>query len=599
MDQKLCQTNGEFPASYDLRPDGLWIMCADGSSIRATYTWLRVISRARTPQGDGWSYTIAYADGDENLSEITIPSTDLIGAGSAGLKSLVGAGVDICPEYEKKVLSFIRESRPGRRDLLIPSTGWVDQRNLFVMPSQVMGDTSGERVIYRPEVNSPTEKSMHPQGTLDDGKKNVAALTQGNPYLIFALLASLSAVLLRFLGLDGGGFNLFGPSSRGKTTFLQVGSSCFGNGSDPASNADSYIRRWNVTGNAVEALGAAHNDTLLALDELGTFFSKGIDALVYNLTGGQGKAAMTTSRQLQKQRAWTCLILSTGEISFKAKIEAGGSKVMAGQLIRMIDIAAGDTIFHDTHGMEPADFANCIKNACSTWYGAAGPAFVSEIVAQRDCEPDLRAALLDALEQFTVELTPEGLLPEQARAVRRFALLRLAGELAVQFNILPLTDEDILAAVTFVRDRWLSTSENQVSDTDRAIKTLQEFIIRNHSAFPNTTDPKAKASNARGFFNPENGWYLFTEDQLKAASGCDDDRRVARALRDKRLLVTHEGGRLRVKQNLACLGKSWPRFYGVRAVILDQDFGFEIVPDQTKKQVPMIDQQSAVDPSED
>lgn len=569
MSAKKCSRDNEFPDCFILEPVGLYIN-ADGSKIRVTRNWLRVLSKARTHDGEGWSLTVAYENSDGQMAEVVIPMVDLMGRGGAGLKRLVNAGVEITPGCEKHLVLFLRSSVPQKRDLLVQAAGWVPGRHLYVTPHTVIGDVGGERVIYRPEQNSPTEASMRSSGTLQGWIDNIASLAKGNPLLVFALLAGLAGSLLRHLRLDGGGFNLFGPSSRGKTTWLMVGASCAGCGADPATNGDSYVRRWNVTGNAVEALGAAHNDNLLALDELGTAVIKDLDALVYNLTGGQGKSAMNSTRQLQRQRSWSCIILSTGELSFRAKIAASGGKVMAGQLIRMIDIEAGSTIFHDTHGLAPADFANRLKAACSAHYGTAAPAFIAKLIDYlSDDAEGFRQSLLEALEQFVVELTPEGLPPEQARAVRRFAFLRVAGELAVQFGILPLTDDDVRQSVEFARDRWLSGSRGEVADADRAIRALQGYILRNHSAFASTRAIGAKVLNAKGFFNSENSWYLFDDAQLQTAVSGFDVKETVRSLRENRLLVTHEGGRLKVKQKIASMGDRWIRFYAVKGAILE------------------------------
>ncbi len=261
---------------------------------------------------------------------------------------------------------------------------------------------------------------------------------------------------------------------------------------------------------------------------------------------------------------------------------------MAGQMIRMIDIAVGDEIIQNTHGLEPAAFVDKLKKACATWYGTAGPAFISEIVGYLDDDAEsFRFDLLEALEEFTCALTPDGLQPEQARAIRRFALLRLAGELAVQFGILPLTDDDIRQAVEYARNCWLSGTTNDISDTDRAIRALQGFIVRNHSTFANTRDSQSKVSNLKGFFNAENGWYLFDDMQLQAAIGGHDVKETVRALRDKRLLVTHEGGRLKVKQKIARMGNKWIRFYAVKSSILEVNFDSGDEPDsQVEQAVP-------------
>lgn len=583
---KKCSCDGEFPDYWKLEPDGLFYLDDNRGWIRITYNFIRVISRGRTPKGDGWSYTIIFETIDGVIDEVIVRAVDLSGSGRAGLKIMVNAGVEVCPGREGTFVAFIRECRLSQRDLLISSAGWVEGRNMYAFPNQVIGDTGGDRVVYRPEVNSPTESSMRPSGTLQEWRDHVASLAKGNPLLVFSTLTAFAAFLVRFLGLDGGGFNIVGPSSRGKTTFLGVGVSVASNGSDPATQGNSSIQRWSMTGNAAEVHGAAHNDGLLALDELGTFVGKGLDALLYNLTGGKGKAAMTSSRLLQKIRVWTCLILSTGELSFRAKLEETGCKIRAGQLIRMIDIPVGDEIILNTHGMAAGDFANRLKRACATYFGTAGPAFVAELIGYlEDDSEGFRRDLLEALEEFTVELTPAGLEPEQVRAIRRFALLRLAGELAVQFGILPLTDIDILEAVEFARDRWLQGSSNDISDNDRAIRALQGYITRNHSAFASIRDTHARVSNAKGFFNADRGWYLFDDAQLQTAISGYDVKEVVKALRGKRLLVVHESGRLKVKQRVACMGRP-VRFYAVKACILEVNLDSGEVEPEAEQGLP-------------
>ncbi len=575
MCEKRCDRNEEFSNQYTLTENGLFVKNDAGVDVRVTWTWFRVKSRGRSANGKGWSYIVDLANVDGEISEVTIPSVDLLNNGSAALKTLANAGVEICPRGEKVVVDFIRGCRPLQRDLLVSECGYVDGRWIYVFPNQVIGGSGEERILYRPEMNSPTEKSICSSGTLDEWQENVALPAKGNPLLIFSILTALSSPMLRILELDGGGFNIYGQSSRGKTTALMAASSCFGNGSDPASSGNSYIRRWNVTSNAVEALGAAHNDSFLALDELGSGPDKGFDALVYNLTGGQGKAAMNSSRNLREQRTWTCHILSSGEVSFRSKIEAGGGRVMAGQMIRMIDLPVGDSIILETHGLDPAEFVNKLKKACSTYYGTAGPDFITQLLGYLKEDEEVRSELLRELEKHTSELTPDGIQPEQARGLRRFGLLAVTGIAAIQLEVLPFTEDEVLASVKYARDCWLAGSMNDVSDTDRAIQALRSFIISNHSVFVGTRNGLSKTSNIKGFINVEMGWYLFDGKQLKTAIGGYDIKVTLRALRDKNLLVIHEPGRMKIKQKIARLGDQWIRFYAVKSAIVGANFDAE------------------------
>jgi len=103
------------------------------------------------------------------------------------------------------------------------------------------------------------------------------------------------------------------------------------------------------------------------------------------------------------------------------------------------------------------------------------------------------------------------------------------------------------------------------------------FLIRNHSSLPSISDADARTSNARAFRNPNRNWFLFTDEQLLAATGGSNIKDVVRELRLKKLLAVHEAGRLKVKQKLASAGGQWARFYAVLGDILNAELDGEEV----------------------
>ncbi|MDO3378117.1 DUF927 domain-containing protein [Geoalkalibacter halelectricus] len=563
------QTPPTYPSNFILEKDGLYVANKEGEMVRATRAPLCPKAMARTASGNDWLYIVAFKDRDGFQKEVQIPARDVMGRGTAAIELLVNAGLDICVRREGDVVDFIRSTQVSERRILVKATGWVEGRNLFVLPGRIIGNLSGERILFAAEENSPTVASMGAQGTLEEWKNNVPAQALGNPLLVFAISASFTGSLLHLLGLDGGVFHFWGTSSRGKTTLLMAAASVHGNGGDPASTRDSYVRNWNLTTNAIEGLGAAHNDGTLVMDEIGVFAGHDIDQIAYYLTAGQGRTSMTSSRRLRAQRSWRCSILSSGEISFASKAGASGRRVMAGQLARFVDVSITDNVFHDTKGLPPAEFVDGLKRACSTYYGTAGPAFLENLIEALEEYglEGLRTLLTDYLNQYVDELTLPGLQPEEVRALRRFALVRVAAELAVDFGILPFSGEEILEAVIFARDAWLASNE-VFSDIDRAVMALQTYIVHHHGSFPNTRNKQARVSNCKGFYNSEQKTYLFTDDQLKAATGGCEPMLVAKALRDRGLLVTHESGRLKIKQKLSSMDDTWVRFYTVRSKIV-------------------------------
>lgn len=585
---KFWKNKYHMPEGFSVDAEGLIGTDKEGDTVKVTSTPILITAFSRDPDNTSWSIVGKFKDRDGRMHKIYIPASDLLGGGLAAVRQLVDNGLGLCPGMEKLLVNYLQCCHPETRLLRVMISGWVDNLHTFVLPNQVFGQTLGETIVYEPEQNSKTVRSITSQGSLTEWQENIAAHTRGNSILLNCILLALTGPLLKVLGLDGGGFHIYGNSSRGKTTALQVAASVWGCGSDPAiDSVNSFAQRWNSTANALEAIAAVHSDLLTALDELGTYNGTDLGIDVYTIAGGQGKSTLTSSRKIRQVRTWRGNILSNGEKSMRQAIEESGRTAKAGQMLRIIDIRIEDIFPSTPKEMSEADFANHLKQMCSAYYGTAGPAFIQGLVeCLSDYPEDNIASLRSTLEQYAKELTPENARPEQARAFRRFAALRIAGELAIDFGVLPLEIEDVNVAVTNFRDLWLRENHS-IGDADRALQKLQSFLIRNHSALPSIHDTDARISNARAFRNPQNNWFLFTDDQLMAATGGSNIKDVVRELRHRKLLVVHEAGRLKIKQKLASAGDRWLRFYGINANILNADLDGEEA--ETAKVNPTVD----------
>lgn len=198
-----------------------------------------------------------------------------------------------------------------------------------MLPHVTIGD---QRIRFQ----SPTAQVNHPyqaKGTLESWQKNVGRFAAGNSRLIFAVSTSFAGPLLELLDLQGGGFNVHGPTSVGKTTGVQVAGSVSG-------NPDKLVRSWRATENGLEAIAAEHNHLTLLLDEIKECPPKVVDQASYLLANGQGKQRATRTGGKQPPKTWRLLFLSTGEMPFIDYLKGYGITPKGGQEIRMIDIAA-------------------------------------------------------------------------------------------------------------------------------------------------------------------------------------------------------------------------------------------------------------------
>lgn len=114
--------------------------------------------------------------------------------------------------------------------------------------------------------------------------------------------------------------HLYGASSHGKTTVLQLAAALMGNGQSSAGQ-DSQILSWRLTDNGLEAPLAARNDAVAFIDELHMLSDKTelVQAL-YMATNGRGKERMTKDITQRAALRWRVQILSSGEKSIAGTI---------------------------------------------------------------------------------------------------------------------------------------------------------------------------------------------------------------------------------------------------------------------------------------
>jgi putative DNA primase/helicase len=124
--------------------------------------------------------------------------------------------------------------------------------------------------------------------------------------------------LLKPTHQEGGGFHIYGDSSKGKSTGMAVACSVFGD--------EIFKQSWRATSNGLEAASAMANDSLLALDEISECNPKEIGAVVYALANGSGKQRANKNGRARAVTHWRIAVLSNGERSIESAMLEGGGK---------------------------------------------------------------------------------------------------------------------------------------------------------------------------------------------------------------------------------------------------------------------------------
>lgn len=481
--------------------------------------------------------------GATHWREWAAPMEMLAGDGAELRAVLLNMGATIPHKQRQALMDYLMTSSPSRQAMAATRTGWYGPE-LFVMPRRVIG---GGDVVFQ-----STEAGGHEYSTAGDltgWQAEVAARCIGNPILMLAVCAALAGPLLTLLDADGGGFHILGDSSSGKSIALAVAASVWGKPRD-------FLRTWNATSTGLEGVATLRNDTLLVLDEIGEAKPQDVGGIIYALGNGTGRQRGKVSglpRQVQK---WRVMVLSSGELTMGKHMESAGMRSKAGQELRLLDVPAYRRYgaFDELHDLglahDPATedgrkgagraFADAIKRATAKHYGHVGPAFV-ELLVQRgqpngasstDESADQAAAELETVFADMRQAFPVG-TGQEARAVSRFAIAALAGEMAAQAELLPWPPGTASAAMVELFNAWATFRGRGQSEDAKIIRAVATFIDRHASRFASVDGADSGTVHDRAGWYRAHGdgrLYLFTPQALADAAQGFDIKRVLSCL---------------------------------------------------------------------
>lgn len=458
--------------SFEVRTDGVWAIDTTGEGEpEFVCGTLHILARTRGQDGDAWGALLHWQDADGRPHEWAMPSAMLAGDGLAVREALLDRGLPLAHgrKARERLLVYLSH-RPKASALAVQRIGW--HGCAYILPDATFGGT-GERTLFQ-SADTPSH-AYRAAGTLADWQAAIGRPCVGNTRLAFAVSCALAAPLLEVVGEEGGGFNLRGGSSTGKTTALQVAASVWGGGVRP-----SYMQQWRATANGLEAVAELHNDGLLVLDELGQVDAREAGEVAYMLANGCGKVRAGRSGGARRKAAWRLLFLSAGEIGLRDHMRAAGKQARAGQEVRLADIpmdaGAGLGGFEVIHGAESADaFARHLKDAAGKFYGTPIRAFLGALVQQdRDAAAQSAKAFKAA---FIKEHVPAGASGEVSRVAGRFALVAAAGEVATAAGVLPWPPGEAMRAAAACYRAWLAgRGTTSAGDIEAGIAQVRRFI---------------------------------------------------------------------------------------------------------------------------
>ena len=504
------------------------------------------VTRNEGQDGD-YGQLLRFRNSDSRWLTWAMPNELLAGKPDSILSALLNMGLEVDYKRRAQVPQYIASQHPIRRVIAATATGWHTPE-LFIMPRQNIGP--GDAIFQSETANGDDYRHA---GTLAGWQSSIGSRCEGNPLLLLSVCASLAGALLFHVQRQGGGFHIVGDSSTGKSSAILAGASVWGHGED-------FKRTWRATGNGLEGIASQRNDTLLALDEIGEADPREIGAVVYAIANGTGKARASRNGAAKAAKRWRVMLFSSGELGLSALMAEGGKRSRAGQEIRLLDIAARRTYgaWDNLHGLAGGrEFSDAIQRASVTDYGHAGPEFIRQLLASGDADK-LPGWLASMGAKFPSANGQEG------RAAERFALVALAGELAIKFGVLSIPSGTVQIAMLELFDVWRAGRGEGPSEDRQILKSIADFIARHgDTRFSSADDPHGEARDRAGYWeaSPSGRLYLFNRPGLEEATKGYDMGRVVQALDSVGAITKRELGK---NQHKKCLpDKTKPRLYWI------------------------------------
>lgn len=468
--------NDLMPGGFRLTSEGVFYAGDDGEA-RPVCSPLEILARTRDDKGQNWGLLVEFDDPDGAKKRWNIPARTMTGDfGKDVLGPLVDMGLRLAGSRSGRnarndLQSYLGGFDSAQRARLVTRLGWHD--SAFLLPEQQVGAHSEHLHFYEAGSQLPP---ISEAGSLEQWQEQIGALCVGNHRLAFVVGVAFAGPLLHMLGHESGGFHLYGDSSGGKTTHLQVAASIYG--------GPRLVRSWRSTDNALESIAAAHSDGLLVLDEIGMCDPRIIGETVYMLGNGTGKARANDRGQAGRQvQEWRLLFLSTGEKTLAQHMAEANKELKAGMEVRMLavpaDASKGLGMFDALNGFEDAaSLADALKARVAKYYGTPLTAFLSAL-----CEPGKRhgwsAILRRTLEGFIAQSLPASASGQAHRAAARFGLAAAAGELATAMGITGWPDGTATIAARVCLNAWMNERGGAGNfEGDAILARLRQVIER-------------------------------------------------------------------------------------------------------------------------
>src|SRR4051794_22083269 len=242
------------------------------------------------------------------------------------------------------------------------------------------------------------------------------------------------------------------------------------------------------------------------------------------MSSGIGKARMNAHAELRERYSWSTFVVFSGEMSLEERVKSDGGTWMAGMALRIPDI--------DVTGVNRAVRGAVLEriNRLADNYGHAGPRFVLELIRRglHQQQQGLRDRIIGRARLIAGSSAPG----TTVRSALPFALLFEAGELAMQFGILP-GDMRLHDAVSWA---WRGFTGGAPSVDEQAINALRAWIAERWDVTIHEIASSRVALREAVAWYDQNAVYIPSKRIVEACGGNLSKKHIGQMLREHKLL---------------------------------------------------------------
>lgn len=469
-------------------------------------TWicdpLKVLAVTRDSGQQNWGRLLSWKDNDGHEHQWACPAELLQATDQSEFRRVLASGglvISTNQKVRRLLCDYVLTHRTSMKARCVDKIGWHGGK--YVLSSRVIGTTQDKEILVY-QGNESADFSTN--GTLKDWQDSIGSLAVRNSRITFAISCAFAGVVVELAGEPGGGFQVTGETSKGKTSALI----------DPAASVwghpDQFAKKWRATVNGLESICMARNHNITILDDLGQIEPTEAGQAAYLIANGQARQRMNKDITARRVATWKTMLLSSGEIDLSRYIESAGKKAKGGQVARLpsipADTGSGHYAIEDLHGSANGrEFSGRIKGLARQHYGTAGLAFLEAVAGDYESiSSEIRDALQKIIATFKL---PAKHAPEAGRIAERFALVAYAGELATRYSVTGWAKGSATNAAKACFDAWFDQYGGAVGHEETTLLNQVSAYIEAYggSRFPShdATNEDLTKVHMRSGFNKE------------------------------------------------------------------------------------------------